>query len=76
MANIIKHSDGRWYICGGNTMTATAARAECDKRNAVRPTTKKQFAKSKSERKSCHYCGRPAIGFGFFGDPICRECGG
>ena len=24
----------------------------------------------------CHYCGMPAVGFGFFDEPVCRECGG
>ncbi len=24
----------------------------------------------------CHYCGGPAIGFGPFDEPACRECGG
>ncbi len=25
---------------------------------------------------SCHYCGQPATGFGFFDEPCCSECGG
>ena len=24
----------------------------------------------------CHYCGLPANTFGFFDEPVCRECGG
>ncbi len=24
----------------------------------------------------CHYCGSPANSFGFFDEPVCRECGG
>ncbi len=24
----------------------------------------------------CHYCGQPATGVGFFGEPVCPECGG
>jgi len=24
----------------------------------------------------CHYCGMPAKSFGFFDEPVCRECGG
>lgn len=23
----------------------------------------------------CHYCGQPSVSFGFFDEPICRECG-
>ncbi len=30
----------------------------------------------KRERATCHYCGMPATGFGFFNEPVCRECGG
>lgn len=25
---------------------------------------------------SCHYCGGKATGFGFFDEPVCKECGG
>lgn len=25
---------------------------------------------------SCHYCGMPATGFGFFDERVCAECGG
>lgn len=25
---------------------------------------------------SCHYCGQPATGFGFFDEHVCPECGG
>lgn len=25
---------------------------------------------------SCHYCGMKATSTGFFGEPVCRECGG
>lgn len=25
---------------------------------------------------SCHYCGMPATGVGFFDEPVCSECGG
>lgn len=25
---------------------------------------------------ACHYCGMPATGHGFFGEPACSECGG
>lgn len=28
------------------------------------------------ERPACHYCGQPATDYGFFDEPICRECGG
>ena len=32
---------------------------------------------AKRERQLyCHYCGLPATGFGFFGEPVCEECGG
>lgn len=24
----------------------------------------------------CHYCGRPPVGIGFFGEPCCDQCGG
>ena len=24
----------------------------------------------------CHYCGQRATGTGFFGEPVCSECGG
>ena len=24
----------------------------------------------------CHYCGMPARSFGFFDEPVCKECGG
>lgn len=26
--------------------------------------------------EACHYCGAPAKSFGFFDEPVCRECGG
>ena len=29
----------------------------------------------KQQRAACHYCGLPATSFGFFGEPICPECG-
>jgi hypothetical protein len=25
---------------------------------------------------SCHYCGQRATNFGFFGEPVCKGCGG
>lgn len=25
---------------------------------------------------SCHYCGQSACGIGFFGEPVCGNCGG
>ncbi len=35
------------------------------------------FTKPIPPRSSvCHYCGQPADGIGFFGEPACRECGG
>jgi hypothetical protein len=27
-------------------------------------------------KPSCHYCGMPATGFGFFDEPVCGGCGG
>lgn len=24
----------------------------------------------------CHYCGLKPVGVGFFGEPVCRQCGG
>ena len=32
-------------------------------------------AKSK-DSNSCHYCGSLAVATGFFGEPVCAECGG
>ena len=31
---------------------------------------------SHSRTRYCHYCGRPATGYGPFGEPACGECGG
>jgi hypothetical protein len=28
-----------------------------------------------SKSRSCHYCGMPATGFGFFDEPVCADCG-
>lgn len=30
----------------------------------------------RDNRPPCHYCGMPANATGFFGEPVCRECGG
>jgi len=30
----------------------------------------------RAQKPSCHYCGMPATGFCFFGEPACSECGG
>lgn len=29
-----------------------------------------------TDRDSCHYCGMKATDIGFFGEPVCPECGG
>jgi len=26
--------------------------------------------------QDCHYCGMPAVKRGFFGEAVCRDCGG
>ena len=41
------------------------------------PYTKQDASKLiDSLKPSCHYCGMPATGHGFFGEPACSECGG
>ncbi len=34
------------------------------------------FESPSATSDSCHYCGQAAVGFGFFGEPVCGECGG
>lgn len=44
------------------------------------PLTKSQASaeidRLKNSVGSCHYCGMPANSWGFFDEPVCRECGG
>ena len=35
-----------------------------------------EVVEQRDEQLRCHYCGMPASSFGFFDEPICRECGG
>ena len=46
----------------------------------IDPETARIRAEQKRAMKSaeleCHYCGLPAVSFGFFGEPVCEECGG
>lgn len=35
-----------------------------------------RFEKPVDESFNCHYCGSPAVKFGFFNEPICDQCGG
>ena len=36
----------------------------------------KWFESPVKQSKSCHYCGAPMRSLGFFGEPVCAECGG
>lgn len=33
-------------------------------------------AKHQERQASCHYCGAPSAGIGFFEEGVCKECGG
>ncbi len=45
--------------------------------NLSKKLASKLIDKLKSaSQPACHYCGMPATGHGFFGEPACSECGG
>lgn len=31
-------------------------------------------SRAQETRATCHYCGMPATGIGFFGEPVCDNC--
>ena len=35
-----------------------------------------EASKHQGQLGTCHYCGRPAYGWGFFDEPVCKQCGG
>jgi hypothetical protein len=73
---------GRSYLvsrCGGNLYLSMGdADCECigpDTAGAVQAFVK-NFESPVKVANSCHYCGMAATGINFFGEPVCRECGG
>lgn len=41
-----------------------------------RPAPQQTAPQKQGRDFSCHYCGMPAKSFGFFDEPVCRDCGG
>jgi len=58
---------------GGKKRTLRVNLAELD---AVCRAHWDRINAKKVDRSRCHYCGLPAVGEGFFGEPTCNECGG
>lgn len=51
---------------------AEGVAAETHTVESITPAIEQQ----RDNRPSCHYCGQPANGRGFFDEPACKECGG
>ena len=49
---------------------------ECSPEERAERIAERERAEKRAEDACCHYCGLPATGIGFFGEPACEECGG
>ena len=69
-------------LCQGERdwMPATELIETRAERKAMASGPSKTMAVARPQRQSsamsCHYCGMDAYTFGFFDEPVCRECGG
>ena len=57
-------------MSGGGLITMKSE--DADRR--IAELSGRQKAEKSNSGKSCHYCGLPATGFGFFDEPVCGEC--
>lgn len=63
--------DGDWWriVNDGENSFKITAKAPTQQQRSV-------ASAPHNDSLSCHYCGMPATSFGFFDEPVCRECGG
>lgn len=46
----------------------------CQKKNSM-SADYYEFKPLPAQSFDCHYCGMPAKSFGFFDEPVCKQCG-
>ena len=60
----------------GEWMDILTARRICRERNERGELPEELQDEVEEHILACHYCGLPAVDFGFFDEPICEDCGG
>ena len=64
------------YLSAGNADCEFAFTAQGDIFAEAKAWTERFESQPAEVSDTCHYCGQPATGTGFFGEAACAECGG
>ena len=70
-----KNSAGNVFLSAGNADCEFAFRSNGNAQAEARAWARR-FEAPIEMPDTCHYCGMPAVSLGFFGEPVCEECGG